>query len=294
MVEVNEASARLVWAVLNDDSAEVTEASSESICVVEPPAASSAESRACAAARFAWAASTSEVRAVVPTVARTCPAVTAWPACTSTPVTVPDTPKLRSAWVAGSSVPEVATVCLIVPVVTLTVSDVMTRPVAGDPPVKARVSPVARPAIRTTAAPIRRNLRLRRRPSGAAGSPSRSRGSSWVSASLGSGLLVDPSSSPGLAMTSVHPSDVSASPKSAVSALGVLSAVCRKRPAHGRWWIVPPPARSTSARRTIHRKPTADILPTPKFDVHPVSDPQMLTQGHRDQNVTAPHTQRPR
>ena len=53
MVEVNEASARLVWAVVNDDSAEVTEASSESISVVEPPAASSAESRACAAARLA-------------------------------------------------------------------------------------------------------------------------------------------------------------------------------------------------------------------------------------------------
>ena len=107
----------------------------------------------------------------MPTVARTCPAVTAWPACTSTAVTVPETPKSRSAWVAGSSVPEVATVCLIVPVVTLTVSDEMTRPVAGDPPVNARVSPVARPAIRMTAAPIRRNLRLRRRPSGAAGSP---------------------------------------------------------------------------------------------------------------------------
>ena len=76
MVDVNDASARLVWAVVSDDSAEVTDASSESISVVEPPAASSLERRACAALRFAWAASTSEVSAVVPTVATTCPAVT--------------------------------------------------------------------------------------------------------------------------------------------------------------------------------------------------------------------------
>ena len=45
------------------------------------------------------------------TVANTCPAVTVWPALTFTPVTVPETAKFRLAWLAGSSVPELATVC---------------------------------------------------------------------------------------------------------------------------------------------------------------------------------------
>ena len=166
MVEVNDASARLVWAVLSEDSAEVTDASSESISVVEPPSASSLDRRACAAATLASAASTSALSAVVPTVARTCPAVTTWPACTSTPVTVPDTPKLRSAWVAGSSVPEVATVCLMVPVVTLTTSEEMTRPVAGDPPVNARASPVARPATQNDGAADQEELPLASSPVG--------------------------------------------------------------------------------------------------------------------------------
>ena len=54
--------------------------------------------------------------------------MTVWPAFTSTAVTVPDTAKLRVAWLAGSIVPELATVCWIVPVVTGTVTVVTESP----------------------------------------------------------------------------------------------------------------------------------------------------------------------
>ena len=114
MVEVSEASLRFVWALESDDSAEVTEASSVSIVLVEALAASSVERRSSAEVSCAWAALTSSERAVVPTVASTWPAVTVWPAFTSTAVTVPETPKLRFAWLAGSIVPELATVCCMV------------------------------------------------------------------------------------------------------------------------------------------------------------------------------------
>ncbi len=72
--------------------------------------------------------STSSVSAVVSTVASTCPAVTVWPAFTLTAVTVPETAKLRLAWLAGSMVPELATVCWMVPVVTGTVTVVIDSP----------------------------------------------------------------------------------------------------------------------------------------------------------------------
>ena len=111
IVEVNDASLRLVCAVDNDDSADVTDASSESIELVDAPDASSLESRSSAAVSCAWAAVTSSDSALVSTVANTCPAVTVWPALTLTAVTVPETAKFRLAWLAGSSVPELATVC---------------------------------------------------------------------------------------------------------------------------------------------------------------------------------------
>ena len=81
MVEVREASLRLVCAVDSEDSADVTDASSESTAGAAPDA-SSLESRSSAAVSWAWAAVTSSDRAVVSTVASTCPAVTVWPALT--------------------------------------------------------------------------------------------------------------------------------------------------------------------------------------------------------------------
>ena len=69
---------------------------------------------------------------MVLTVASTSPAVTVWPALTLTWVTVPDTAKFKLAWLAGSIVPELATVDWIVPVVTGTVDVVITNPVGGD------------------------------------------------------------------------------------------------------------------------------------------------------------------
>ena len=72
---------------------------------------------------------------------------------TLTPVTVPETAKFRAAWLAGSRVPELVTVCWMVPVVALTVVVVIVRPVAGVvPDVSQNVSPTA-PAIRTTTTP---------------------------------------------------------------------------------------------------------------------------------------------
>ncbi len=95
MVEVSEASVRFVCAVVSEDSAEVTAASSESMVVVDEPEAWSLERRSSAAASCAWAAARSACSAVGSTVARTCPAVTVCPALTLTPVTVPDTAKVE-------------------------------------------------------------------------------------------------------------------------------------------------------------------------------------------------------
>ena len=92
-------------------------------------AVSSLANRALAAATCAWAALTSSVSAVVSTVASTWPAVTACPALTLTAVTFPETAKSRLAWLAGSIVPELATVDWIVPVVTGTVVVLITKPV---------------------------------------------------------------------------------------------------------------------------------------------------------------------
>ena len=59
MVEVSEASLRLVCAVESEDSAEVTDASSVSIWLVAAPSASSLDSRSSAAVNWACAALTS-------------------------------------------------------------------------------------------------------------------------------------------------------------------------------------------------------------------------------------------
>ena len=154
IVDVSEASLRLVCAVDREDSADVTDASSESIGLVDAlgrlvarqPVLGGGELGLGRSRRPPW-------RAVVSTVASTCPAVTVWPAFTSTAVTVPETAKLRLAWLAGSRVPELATVCWMVPVVAVTVTVVTVSPVAvDDPDVNQRVSPTAA-AIRTTTAP---------------------------------------------------------------------------------------------------------------------------------------------
>ena len=76
MVEVNDASARFVCAVDREDSAEVTEASSESMVLVDALEDSSLESRSSAEVTWACAAATCSDSAVVSTVARTSPAVT--------------------------------------------------------------------------------------------------------------------------------------------------------------------------------------------------------------------------
>ena len=93
------------------------------------------------------------VSAVVSIVARTCPAVTVCPAFTVTPLTTPDTAKLRLAWLAGSMVPELVTVCWIVPVVTGTVTVVIERPPAW------RNQKSARGAVRSLPRPRRRRCR---------------------------------------------------------------------------------------------------------------------------------------
>ena len=97
MVEVSDASLRFVCAVESDDSADVTDDSSESIWLVDALESSSLASLSCADVNCAWAAFRSSFSAVVSTVARTCPAVTVCPALTLTPVTTPDTAKLRLA-----------------------------------------------------------------------------------------------------------------------------------------------------------------------------------------------------
>ncbi len=152
---MSEASFRLVCAVETDDSAEVTEAWSLSSWLVDASDDSSLESLSWADVSCSCAAFKSSESAVVATVAKTCPALTVWPAFTSTAVTAPETAKLRFAWLAGSIVPELVTVDWIVPVVTGTVMVVMESPPAGDEPeVSQRLSPMAAP-IRTTAAPTR-------------------------------------------------------------------------------------------------------------------------------------------
>ncbi len=153
MVEVSEASLRLVWAVESEDSAEVIDASSVSIWLAAAPAASSLASRSSAAVNWACAALTSSERAVVPTLARICPAVTVCPAFTQTASTVPGTAKFKLAWLAGSRVPELATVCWMVPVVTGTVTVVTESPTGVEElEVSQRVSPTAA-AMTMTAIP---------------------------------------------------------------------------------------------------------------------------------------------
>ena len=79
--------------------------------------------------------------------------MTVWPAFTQTALTVPDTAKLKLAWLAGSRVPELATVCWMVPVVTGTVTVVTESPTGVEElEVSQRVSPTAA-AMTMTAAP---------------------------------------------------------------------------------------------------------------------------------------------
>ena len=66
---------------------------------------------------------------------------------------MPDTAKLRLAWLAGSIVPELVAVCWIVPVVTGTVVVVTESPVGVDEPdVSHTVRPTAAPTRTTTTA----------------------------------------------------------------------------------------------------------------------------------------------
>ena len=157
---------------------------------------------------------------MVSTVASTWPAVTVWPALTFTPVTVPETAKFRAAWLAGSSVPELATVCWMVPVVALTVTVVTESPVAGvELEVSQSVSPTA-PPIRTTTNPTM-GQRYRRQIEG--GSAASTFSSSSGSSSVISTGLSGASIAPVFTMGPVQTVDFTVSRIPAVSPLGVLS-----------------------------------------------------------------------
>ena len=95
IVEVSDASFRFVSAVETEDSAEVTEAWSESSVLWDALAAWSLARRSWADVSWACAALNCSESAVVSTVANTSPAVTVWPAFTFTAVTVPETAKFE-------------------------------------------------------------------------------------------------------------------------------------------------------------------------------------------------------
>ena len=120
IVEVRLASARFCLAVVSCDCAEVTAAWSESIWLVDAALDSIAGQpglirRQCLAGRVHLVLEGGRL-----TVASVWPDVTFWPTATSTAVTWPDTAKDRSACDAGSMVPDADTVCLMVPVPTVT------------------------------------------------------------------------------------------------------------------------------------------------------------------------------
>ena len=96
------------------------------------------------------------------TVARVWPAVTVWPVTTSTAVTLPDTPKLRSAVLVGSIVPEADTVCFIVPVVTLTTWVVTSSGEDAELPVPSHSPRIVPTTTTTTATAAMVMFRLRR------------------------------------------------------------------------------------------------------------------------------------
>ena len=219
IVEVNDASLRFVCAVDNEDSADVTDASSESMVLVAAPDDSSLSSRSSAAVSCAWAAVTWSERAVVSTVASTWPAVTVWPALTFTPVTVPETAKFRAAWLAGSSVPELATVCWMLVVVAVAVTVVTVSPVDGvELEVSQSVRPTA-PAIRTTTTATM-GQRYRRHIDG--GSVARTFSSSSGNSSVRSTGFSGASTDTVFAIGPVQTGHVTVSRIPAVSPLGVL------------------------------------------------------------------------
>ena len=109
--------------------------------------------------------------------------MTVWPVTTFTAVTFPDTPKLRSAVLAGSMVPEADTVCFMVPVVTATTCEVISSgEVDAELPVPSQTPRLApRTTMTAPAAMIMFRLRLLRR-GGASwiSGPSSTTGTSWV------------------------------------------------------------------------------------------------------------------
>src|ERR1700722_1304374 len=73
---------------------------------------------------------------------------------------VPDTAKLRLAWLAGSRVAELATVCWMVPVVTGTVTVVIVSPLAvGESDVSQSGSAIAAAMMTTAAVPMAHRYR---------------------------------------------------------------------------------------------------------------------------------------
>ncbi len=86
--------------------------------VVAVSLASASESVAVADASVAWADTTAALRSATSRDANVCPSVTVWPTDTSTVLTVPDTLKLRFAWLTGVIVPTEVRVATTVPVPT--------------------------------------------------------------------------------------------------------------------------------------------------------------------------------
>ena len=110
--------------------------------------ASAEASVAWAEASVAWVEVTLVARGVVSSDARTWPAVTAWPTLTPTVPTVPDTLKLRPAWLTGVIVPTESRVASTVPVPTTAVRYDGVSPGSGSrtapPPPPARRDPDAK------------------------------------------------------------------------------------------------------------------------------------------------------
>ncbi len=149
MVDTRVASLTEAWALVTWVCAEAMLALSRAIWVDEAAAAWSEASCAWSLARVAWAWARDALRAVGFTVARAWPAVTVCPAVTFTAVTVPETAKLRFAWLAGSMVPVAATVWVMVPVATVCTDVVVVMPVVAAPELRV-ASQVPRPAPTST------------------------------------------------------------------------------------------------------------------------------------------------
>ena len=125
------------------------EAESAASCVLDAPDAWSEASFACAVASVALAAATSLDSVAESIAASRWPSLTFCPAVTQTAVTWPEAGKLRSSVSVASTVPEAATVCRRVPVVTVADRYVTAAAAESDGRRKTAQLAAAVPAVRT-------------------------------------------------------------------------------------------------------------------------------------------------